>query len=137
MPNGLSATIAAQAARGPQNFVMAAGEGTVLKVTIFDEDGNPLPLAGTTAVEWKLARTARSGAAILTKTLDDGISLIADQAGADEPNAGRLDVTLDPGETADLSGEYYHTCFVVTADGRTSQVFYGRPFFRPSPQPPA
>ena len=130
MSDKLSATIAQGEPRAPQNFALAAGEGMVLKVTIFDEEGEPLDLAGTTAVEWKLARTARSSAPILTKTLDDGIALVEDET-------GRLDVQLDPADTADLDGEYYHTCFVVTADGRTSQVFYGRPYVRATFTPPA
>lgn len=39
----------------PQNFAVLAGDSKVLKVTVTDENGVPLPLAGTLSATWRLA----------------------------------------------------------------------------------
>jgi len=113
----------------PQNFRATAGEGVVIKITVF-EDGIPVAITDAQAVVWKMARTARS-TALITKTLGAGVVIIPDQAAAGQPNAGRVDVTLDPAETAPLDGEYYCECFMTAADGAVSRIYFGRPFFGP------
>lgn len=135
MSDGLSATIGQGAsgvagARLPQNFTMSAGDRRVLKVTVFDEDGAPVPLAGTAAVTWELGRTARSVPA-LTKTLGAGVSIETASAAAGQANCGRLDVLIDSADSAALDGEYYHTCRVTDAAGAPTQIFHGRVFVSP------
>lgn len=132
MSDGLSATIGQGSARLPQNFTMSAGAGLILKITVFDEAGAPLPLAGTQAVTWKLARSARSTTAVLTKTLGDGATVITDDAAEGGANAGRLNVQIDPADSAGLAGEYFHECTLQDADGDLSRIFYGRGFVAPS-----
>ncbi len=132
MSDGLSATIGQGSARLPQNFTIPAGTGLILKITVFDEGGEPLPLAGTQGVTWKLARSARSATVVLSKTLDDGVTLIADDAEQGGANAGRLNVQIDPADSADLDGEYFHECTLQDADGGLSRIFYGRGFVAPS-----
>lgn len=130
MPDNLSATIGQGSARLPQNFTMSAGAGLILKITVFDEADEPIPLAGAQSVTWKLARTARSAAA-LTKTLGDGATIITDDAAPGGANCGRLDVRIDPADSASLDGEYFHDCRLVDAAGDTSRIFYGRGFVSP------
>lgn len=135
MSDALSGTIgqpAGQAsARLPQNFTLAAGDRRVLKVTVFDETGAPLPLADASLATWSLGRTDRS-TPVLTKTLEDGVTLATVQAAAGQANCGRLDVLITPADTADLIGEYFHECRVTAADGTTARIFYGRVFVFPS-----
>ena len=131
MSDGLSATIGQGSARMPQNFIMSAGDARILKVTVFDENGDPLPLAGATVVIWKLARTARS-TPVVTKELNDGVTIITDAAAAGEANCGRLDVVIDTADSAPLDGEYVHDCRVVPANGAASRIFHGRVFVSPS-----
>ncbi|MCP5385952.1 MAG: hypothetical protein H6916_03935 [Novosphingobium sp.] len=130
MSDGLNATIGQGSARLPQNFTMAAGDRRVLKVTVFDEAGDPVPLAGTTAVTWKLGRTARS-VPVVSKGLGDGVTLATDQAAAGQANCGRLDVLIDTADSADLIGEYLHECRMTAADGTPTRIFYGRVFVSP------
>ena len=136
MSDGLSATIGQASsgqgsARLPQNFTLAAGDQRVLKVTVFDEAGEPVPLAGTSAVTWKLGRTARSNPA-LTKELGSGITIAATNAAAGQANCGRLDVTITAADSADLIGEYVHECRLIDAAGSPVRIFHGRVFVAPS-----
>lgn len=130
MADGLSATIGQGAARLPQNFNLSAGSGLILKITVFDDAGTPIPLAGTQSVTWKLARTARS-APVLTKTLGSGATIITSDAGLGGANCGRLDVQIDAGDSAALDGEYFHDCRLLDQQGDTSRIFYGRGFIAP------
>lgn len=130
MSDGLSATIGQGSARLPQNFTLSAGAGLILKITVFDEAGDPIPLAGTQSVTWKLARTARS-ASVLSKTLGAGATIITDDAAQGGANCGRLDVQIDAADSADLDGEYFLDCRLLDANGDTSRIFYGRGFIAP------
>lgn len=130
MPDNLSATVGQGSARLPQNFTLSAGAGLVLKITVFDDAGEPIPLAGTQSVTWKLARSVRS-APVLTKMLDAGATIITDDAAQGGANCGRLDVQIDAADSAVLDGEYFHDCRLVDAAGDTSRIFYGRGFIAP------
>lgn len=130
MSNGLSATIGQGSARLPQNFKLSAGSGLILKITVFDDAGVPVPLAGTQSVTWKLGRTANSSP-VLTKTLGAGATIITNDAGLGGANCGRLDVRIDAGDSAVLNGEYFHDCRLLDAAGDTSRIFYGRGFVSP------
>lgn len=132
MSDRLSATIGQGAAGLPQNFDMAAGTGLILKVTVFDEAGTAVPLAGTAAIVWGLARDARS-APVLVKSMGSGVTIITDQAAEGQPNCGRVDVQIDPADSAGLLGEYVHDCRLQDAQGRASRIFYGRGFIAPAP----
>lgn len=125
MPDGLNATIGQGAAGLPQNFELAAGSGLILKVTVFDEMGTPVPLAGAQAIVWRLARDARSPA-VLTRSMGSGVAIITDQAGAGQANCGRVNVTITPAESAGLIGEYVHECRLTDATGQVARIFYGR-----------
>lgn len=130
MADGLSGTIGQGSARLPQNFTLSAGAGLILKVTVFDGAGNPVPLAGTQSVIWTLARTPRS-ATVLTKTLGEGVMVATADAGQGGANCGRLDVQLDAADSTALDGEYFHDCRLIDAAGDASRIFYGRGFIAP------
>lgn len=115
----------------PQNFSLFAGDAKTLKVTVFDEDGDPIPLAGVQAVTWRLARTARS-VPVLTKTMGAGVTVIADDADEGGANCGRLDVVIESADSDPLDGEYVHECQIVDASGARSAIFYGRANVAPS-----
>lgn len=130
MADRLSATIGQGSARLPQNFTLSAGAGLILKVTVFDDAGNPVPLAGTQSVIWTLARTPRS-ATVLTKALGDGVTIATENAGQGGANCGRLDVRIDAADSLELDGEYFHDCRLIDAAGDASRIFYGRGFIAP------
>ncbi|WP_298399524.1 hypothetical protein [Sphingobium sp.] len=115
----------------PQNFSLFAGDAKTLKVTVFNEEGDPIPLAGVQAVTWRLARTARS-VPVLTKTIGAGVTVIADDAAEGGANCGRLDVVIESADSDPLDGEYVHECQIVDASGARSAIFYGRANVAPS-----
>jgi hypothetical protein len=109
----------------PQNFELSSGDSKILKVTVVDENGDPLPLAGSQSVNFRLSRSRRSPT-VLEKELNDGVTIIATDAGAGQANAGRLDIRLEAADTEPLDGEYYHECKVVDQTGATTTIFFGR-----------
>lgn len=88
-----------------------AGDSLQFQVTVTDEDGNAIDLAGGSA-RYALARSPDS-AALVTKDSDNvgEINLLVD---------GVVEVNLDPADTASLDeGTYYHEVEIVTADDET------------------
>lgn len=130
----------------PANFRVPSGSCFMLKVTVVDETGAPTPLrlpeAGqgldgrVLAAVWTLARDAKSPP-LLTKTMDQGVTIITEDAGAGEANCGRLDVLITAEDSADLRGEYFHNCHLKEGtgqgeDGWIGRIFYGRAWFEPA-----
>ena len=115
----------------PQNFTMRSGDSKTLEVTVRDSNGVPIALAGTASAEWKLARTARSTAA-LTKTISNGITLLTDEAAAGEANCGRMNIFISHTDSEALDGEYVHDCLHVDGSGAHSTIFHGRANFTPN-----
>lgn len=115
----------------PQNFAMKSGDTKTMEVTVRDANGVPVPLAGTSAVTWRLARTPRSTPA-LTKTLGSGVTVLTNQAGAGDVNCGRLNILILHTDSDPLDGEYFHDCHLVDASGAHSTIFQGRANFTPN-----
>jgi len=104
-----------------QDFSMHSGDDRVLEVTINDSAGSAVDIS-TATITWALSRISTTavepkGAALLTKTLGAGVTLI------DGPN-GRCDVALVEADTDDLAGSFYHEMQIVIS-GDTSTVMYG------------
>lgn len=115
----------------PQNFAMMAGDSKVLQVTVKDEAGVPLPLAGIASATWRLARSRR-GVDLLTKTMGSGVTIITENAAANEANCGRLNILITAADSEALDGEYFHDCQIVDATGAASTVFFGRANITPN-----
>ncbi len=100
---------------------MTSGDDHTLNATIRDaleaDDGVVVDLSGLMAAEWVLSKR-KNTVEIINKTLGSGITVV------DAAN-GRLDVTLVPADTADLSGKYYHECEIKDVSGKTKTVFWG------------
>ena len=98
-------------------FTMTAGDSKVLEVTVVDGDGRPVDITGND-IRWQLARFATDDTPLISKSVGDGIAI------TDGPS-GRFDVTLDPEDTAELSGSYYYEA-EVDDSGVISTVLSGR-----------
>ena len=98
------------------DFNMVAGDTKTLVVTVKDSSGNPVNIAGA-AILWRASRSIRKTAA-LSKEVNDGIVI------SDGPN-GQFTVSLDPADTDDMHGEYYHEAQVTALDGTISTVLRG------------
>lgn len=89
-----------------------AGDTIQILVTITDENGDAINLAGATAVY--VLTTAPSAAALVTKdseVLADNLNLLV---------GGVAEINLEPEDTEDfVQGTYYHELEVVTADDET------------------
>lgn len=108
-----------------QNFDMTAGDTKVLRPTdnadggVRDVDnGGTKDLTGAT-VEWVLADRPGGPAVVEKDNAGTGGVQITDAAG------GVFDVSLDPADTDDLSGEYYHEAEVTDGSGDTETVWTG------------
>lgn len=107
-----------------QNFTMYAGDTKIITVTVTDDDDEAVDLTGAT-IRWQASRLV----------VDEGfdadplISKDNDTGGGIEsasPSTGVFEVTLDPDDTEDLSGLYYHEAEVIDADGNVATVMTGR-----------
>lgn len=112
----------------PQNFTMTPGNNKLLKVTVTNETGTPIDVRLSSAVTWRLARSAR-GANVLTKTVGVGVTILNTLAAAGEANCGRIDIELDDSDTAALDGEYHHDCLLIDNAGTKTTIFQGRANF--------
>jgi hypothetical protein len=100
-----------------QNFEIHAGDSRDIVVTVTDSQGGAFDLTGA-AIAWQLARSAGSTSPAVSKSLGGGIAI------TDGPN-GVFTVTLDPADTAALSGLYYHEAEVTDGAGNRSTVLSG------------
>lgn len=78
---------------------MFAGDAKVLVITVRDAAGAAVNITGAT-ITWEAARSTED-AAVITKTTSDGIEIT-------DATHGVFEVTLDPADTDDLFGLYYH-----------------------------
>ena len=106
------------------DFTMFQGDTKTLEFTVKDGDGAVVDLTGATSIRWNLARRV-SSAAIITKDLDSGITVI------DAAN-GRFDVSLTSADTENLSGRYYHEAEVIDASGDVATVETGATTINPA-----
>jgi hypothetical protein len=99
-----------------QSFNMMAGETRKMNVTITDPSGKAINLSGAT-IQWVLKRDV-SSPAIVQKTLGAGVS-ITDIA------TGKILIFLEPTDTQNLSGNYYHIAKLTDGLGEVSYPFKG------------
>lgn len=99
-----------------QDLEMWAGDTKKLQYTVLDENDDPVNLTNAT-INWWLAESATS-TAILTKTTADDISI------TDAAN-GVFQVTINPADTQNLEGRYYHEAEVTDDAGNVATVAVG------------
>jgi hypothetical protein len=103
------------------DFSMHSGDTRTLEITVKDEDSAVVNIS-TATITWALSKqdsasVAPKGAAIVTKTVGDGVTI------TDGPN-GRVDVAISAADTSALSGDYYHE-LEVTISSSVSTVLFG------------
>ncbi len=105
---------------------MFSGDTKRLNYTVKDGAGVVIDITGGT-FRWGLSKLGKpvtagepspQGSPLLTKTVSSGITLTA-------PTLGELRVDLDPADTADLKGSFYHELEMVLA-GVTSTIAFGQ-----------
>ncbi|MBT2729445.1 hypothetical protein J7E63_21365 [Bacillus sp. ISL-75] len=97
-----------------QNFSMFAGDSKNLIVTVTKDDGSFVDLNGTT-VKWGLRKKENSTINEVSKTTDDGITLLGDE----------ITIKLDPTDTLNLLGIYFQECELTDQLGNVSTIFTG------------
>ncbi len=97
---------------------MVAGDDKVLEVTVTDAAGTAVDITGA-SIQWRLSKTVNRRPAQIAKATGGAGVEITDAA------AGVFEVTLDPADTEDLRGAYYHEAEVIDADGNVSTVLTG------------
>jgi len=101
-----------------QDFTMWSGDSKVLEVTLTDVDDDAVNLTGA-SISYILQKSSQGGEAIISKSVDDGISITSPATG------GLFEITIDATDTDDLAGEYYHECQVTDSSSNVSTVFVG------------
>jgi len=112
------------------DFIMWAGDDKTLQVTVQDSSGDPVDITGATAIRWQLSKSATKRPALIEKALLDGVTVIS-------APGGRFDVTLEPEDTEDLKGDYYHEAELIDSGGRVATVLTGTATINPALIKPA
>jgi hypothetical protein len=105
------------------DFIMFAGDTKILEVTVKDTAGAAVDITGT-VIRWQLAKSVRALVPLIEKSVGDGLEIV------DGPT-GRFDVTVDPDNTLELKGNYYHEA-EVDDGGIISTVMTGKATITPA-----
>lgn len=106
----------------PPSKPFVAGDHLNLQVTATNPAGTALDLTGAQTIKWQAfaySKAVPSGAAVISKTLGSGITII-------NATSGRFDIGLVPGDTSALDGDYYHEAELTDAASKISTLFTGR-----------
>ena len=87
---------------------MVSGDTKILRITAQNSSGTAINLNGATII-WSLFPLG-GGAAIVTKGIGNGIVLTT-------PGSGIFEVTINPADTASLSGAFAHETQITDTDG--------------------
>lgn len=96
---------------------MYGGESKDIRVTITDDNGNPLDLGPLTTMSYTLS-TGRGNGVLISKTLASGIVKTT-------PTSGICTITLAAADTSALRGTYYHQLEVIDSSSLVSVVMSG------------
>lgn len=111
------------------------GDDAQIRITVLDQDDNPVDLTDATARWWMTSRLspASTGAAsiYIQKSTADGGIIITENSGT-----FTLTIELQPEDTENLTpGKYYHETEVVDSAGEISTVTVGKFILRPTAIP--
>lgn len=93
------------------DLTMVQGDSVALDFAITDQDGAVVDLDGAT-IRWQMARSVYA-APMVEKAVGDGIT-VTDATG------GLFTVTLDPADTATITGSFYFEVEIVDSFGNVS-----------------
>lgn len=108
-----------------QNFTVWAGETKNINIVVEDSTGNPLDLTDIENAIWVLQKSILRDSPALIKTLDNGIEVV-------NAAEGLLRVKLEPADTEELAGYYYHEAELRDSFGNVSVILTGRALINPS-----
>jgi hypothetical protein len=100
-----------------QDFAMQSGDSKVLSFTVLDENDVAVDITGNT-IKWRLAKSSRSSVLLAKATGGSGISI------TDAVN-GVFQVTLDPTDTDNFAGQYYHEAELTDLFSNISTISTG------------
>lgn len=107
-----------------QNVRLTAGDSKTLAVQVTDDQGDPVDINGA-AIRYAVV-DGRGGSTVVGPKSDGGAGItVTDAAG------GVFEVYLDPSDTQDLLGEYWHEAEYEDGDGDVTTVFTGSFVVRP------
>lgn len=89
-----------------QNATMVSGDTLVIQITVTDETGTAVNLTDHD-IDWILTTSKNSSTPILSKAVSSGITIT-------NAASGIFQVTMDPVDTADLHGDYWHEACITT-----------------------
>lgn len=101
------------------DFEMFQGDDIALDFAVKEDaaDGEPVSLVGIASLRWWLSRKVTTPA-LVQKAIGAGVE-ITDAA------AGEFTVRLEPADTEERFGTFYHEAEVIDADGKVSTVHAG------------
>lgn len=102
--------------RTRKNFVMHAGNDRRVIVPVVDQANNPIDLSGAQEITWIIAKRP-GGNPIVEKTLTGDDIMIT--------NNTTFKFDINPSDTENKSGHYYHEAQVLNSAGKVYTPLYG------------
>jgi hypothetical protein len=96
---------------------MYSGDHLTLQISVRDNAGLTKNLTSLSAARWKVGKN-KTAPANISKSLGTGITLI------DGPT-GRIDINLQPADTAGLKGTFIHELEITDGSGNVQTVMDG------------
>ena len=100
------------------NFEMHQGDTKRLRVSVQDPAGQPISLVGAQSIKWWVAKKVTSTTRLLEKSVGSGITVTS-------AANGELTVSIEPEDTDDVVGDYYHEREVIDSAGDIGTVLRG------------
>lgn len=102
-----------------QDQEIYSGNDIIWECSFLDELTElPMDISGAQKLTYALSKTAKSGAALITKEIGNGVVIV-------NPANGQAQITLDAADTEPLSGLYYHEIRLVNALGKKLTLMFG------------
>ena len=103
-----------------ENYSMHSGDSKTIPVAAV-LNGAPVELTGALIV-WSIAKIKSNGdfssTIAFSKSIGSGIT-VTDVLG------GEFEIEIDPADTADLKGDYWHECQITDFQGRKTTILDG------------
>lgn len=102
-----------------QNYSLYSGDSKTLEITLYKDStkNNVEDLTGA-IIKYVIKKSKRDVSNLVYKDTTSGISV-------DIPTSGIFKVALNPSDTTNLSGKYYHEAEITDANGNVSTLLTG------------
>lgn len=99
-----------------ESWTYYSGDTLLIEVSVEKDDGSAKDLTDA-SVEYGISSKPGSET-LVSKTTPDGVTIT-------DAGNGEIEIQIDPADTEEMDGSYYHECEVTDGSGEVSTIFTG------------